>query len=124
MKFREFIKKEESSYFDSLYDQLGINPEDYKKEPQIASFFSLGSTTVNIGPYQILDYKKNENGEITHVLVKQINDPKIHNVKYRDDKKVKDNVDKKFLIPFADFQKLLLQSQNQPSEPQDSGGIV
>lgn len=124
MKFREFIKKEESSYFDSLYDQLGINPEDFKKEPQIASFFSLGSTTINIGPYQILDYKKNENGKITHVLIKQINDPRIHNIKYRNDRKVKDNVDKTFLIPISDLQNLLTQSQNQQPSQDDSGGII
>lgn len=124
LSFSNFLKNEEESYFSALSDQLGINLDDFKKDPKIASFFSFGSNTTNIGPYSILDFKKNEDGEITHVLVKQINDPKIKNIKYQDDKKIKKDTDEKFLISIDDFQKLIMQGQTQQPQDPMSGGIV
>lgn len=126
LSFSNFLKNEEESYFSALSDQLGINPEDFKKDPKFASFFSFGSNVTNIGSYSILDFKKNDDGKITHVLVKQINDPKVKNISYKDDKKIKTNSDEKFLIPIEDLQKLILQGQDQPqAQPDPSmGGIV
>lgn len=121
LSFSEFLKNEEESYFSAMADQLGINPEDYKTDPKVASFFSFGSNLVNIGPYSILDFKKNDNGQITHVLVKQINDPRIHNMKYKNDLRAKADSDETFLIPIEDLQKLMMQGQDQPQQPADAG---
>lgn len=123
LSFKNFLKEQES-YFSAMKDNLGINIDDYKVDPKVASFFSLGSKMVNIGPYKIMDFKKNDNGQITHVLVKQINDPKIVNIKYINDKKVNnDGGNETFLISIDDLQKLLLQGQDQPQQSSDMGGL-
>jgi hypothetical protein len=124
LSFSNFLKNEEEDYFSALRDQLGIHPDDFKKDPKVASFFSFGSNITNIGPYSILDFKKNDDGKITHVLVKQINDPKIKNINYVDDKKVKLISDEKFLISIDDLQKLIMQGQDQPQADPSMGGIV
>jgi hypothetical protein len=121
LSFRNFLKNEEESYFSAMADQLGINPEDYKKDAKVGSFYSFGSNVVNIGPYSILDFKKNDNGEITHALVKQINDPRIHNMKYKNDLRTKADSDETFLIPIDDLQKLMMQGQDQPQQAADAG---
>ena len=123
LSFINFLKNEEESYFSALSDQLGIHPDDFKKDPKVASFFLFGSNITNIGPYSILDFKKNEDGKITHVLVKQINDPKIKNITYRDDKKIKTGSDEKFLVSIEDLEKLIMQGQDQP-QADPMGGIV
>lgn len=123
LSFSNFLKNEEESYFSALSDQLGIHPDDFKKDPKVASF-SFGSNITNIGPYSILDFKKNEDGKITHVLVKQINDPKIKNMTYRDDKKIKTGSDEKFLVSIEDLEKLIMQGQDQPQADPMAGGIV
>lgn len=123
LSFKNFLNEEES-FFSAMRDNLGINIDDYKKDPKIASFFSLGSSMVNIGPYKILDFKKNDNGQITHVLVKQINDPKIHNMKYINDKKFNKDSDENFLISIDDLQKLMLQGQDQPQGQESIGGGI
>lgn len=52
----------------SLKDMLGIDDEDLKDEPQIASFFKISQGT-NLGSYKILEFKRNSEGKITHALV-------------------------------------------------------
>ena len=125
MRFIDFIKKEESSYYKALEDQLGIKPEDQKKDPKIASWISLNSTTKNIRPYIILDYKKNKDGEITHALVKKNNDPKINSISYKGDSRVSsDTKSQTYLIPIADLEnQIMLQGQNQAA-PNPMGGIA
>lgn len=124
MRFRDFIKKEESSYGSALQDQLGINPEDQKKDPKIASWISLGLTK-NIGPYTIVDYKRNQDGKITHALVKKNNDPNIRSISYRGDSKVIDTKNQTYLISIEDLEnQIMLQGQNQAAPQDPSGGIV
>jgi hypothetical protein len=124
MRFSEFIKKEEASYIDSLKNQLGIHPDDQKKDPKIASWISLGSMK-NIGPYIIIDYKKNSDGKITHALIKQNNDSNNISINYSTDNSVIKNndKDKTFLISIEDLEnQIMLQGQNQQANP--SGGIA
>ena len=116
LSFRNFLAKEEESFFSGM-SKIGINKDDYKKMPQYSSFFSFGKDPVNFGSYSILDYKKNEDGKITHVLVKQINDPTVSSFKFDknhpDGERNRDNKDQKFLVPIEDLEKLLTQGQNQ-----------
>lgn len=123
MRFKDFIKKEDASYIDALKDQLGINPEDQKKDPKIASWISMG-TTRNLGPYTIVDYKKNKDGKITHALVKKNNS--LGSIDYKDDTKVSSSKDMTYLISIEDLEnQIMLQGQNQATPPQDpTGGIA
>lgn len=118
LSFKNFLKNEEVGLLDTLSRQLGINLDDLKKDPKFASFYSFGSNVKNIGSYVILDYKKNKDGKITHVLIKQINDPKIKSVNYTSDNKIVNskNVNRKFLVPIQDLEKLMLQGQDKPSD--------
>jgi len=118
LSFSNFLKNEEAGLLDALKQQLGINLDDLKKDPKFASFYSFGPNIRNIGSYVILDYKKNKEGRITHVLVKQINDPKIKNVEYDSENKIVSgkNINKKFIVPIKDLEKLMLQGQDKPSE--------
>lgn len=128
LSFRNFLLQEEESFFTGM-SKIGINKDDYKKFPQYASFFSLGKTPVNFGSYSILDYKKNENGEITHVVVKQIKDPQFNNLKYdKDNRELKDEEEgsEVFVVPIGDLEELLTQGQQAaaPGGGGDMGGIV
>lgn len=119
MRFSEFIKKEES-YIDALKDQLGINPEDQKKDPKIASWIALGHTR-NLGPYTIIDYKKNKDGKITHALIKKDKYP--GSLNYKDDLKVSDK-SSTYLISIEDLEnEIMLQGQNKSAIPDPMGGI-
>ena len=119
--FKSFLKEEENSpYLTSIQDELGIDLRDLKKDPQVASFYSLGKTIQNIGSYIILEFKKNEKNQITHAVVLQINDPKIKNKKYKlkngEIIKSKENKNKKFLIKIEDLDKLLSQDFQPPKQ--------
>lgn len=118
LSFKNFLKNEEAGLLDTLSQQLGINLDDLKKDPKFASFYSFGPNVRNIGSYVILDYKKNRDGKITHVLVKQINDPKIKSIDYSPDNQIvkSKNINKKFLIPIQDLEKLMLQGQDKPAD--------
>lgn len=127
--FNEFIairEQSEESFFSSM-NRIGINKEDYKKFPQVASFFSLGKIPVNIGSFSILDYKKNNDGKITHVKIKKINDPKFKSLKFdKDDSGELDKSEKndEFLISIEDLENLLLQGQDQQSQEQSPDSII
>lgn len=114
--FKTFLKEEENKYpfISSLEDELGIPADELGTEPQVGSFFSFDKNINNLGTYQILRFKKNDKGEKTHALVKQINDKKIRNRQYQDqegklvrvDKPLEDKI---FLVPIKDLDKLMSQ---------------
>ena len=126
--FTEFLvvrEQNEESFFSSM-NRIGIDKEDYKKFPQVASFFSLGKVPVNIGSFSILDYKKNNDGKITHVKIKKINDPKFKSLKFdKDDSGELDKSEKndEFLISIEDLENLLLQGQDQ-QQPQEQPDTI
>lgn len=123
LKFSDFLKNEEETYFTGM-NKLGINKDDFKFFPQSPSFFGFGQFPINIGSFTILDFKKNQNGDITHVRVKQLRDPQFNSIKYdKDNKEILDNkVDSEiFLVPIEDLEKLLLQGQQQAAEPSPEG---
>lgn len=126
--FRSFLEEEEQkSYISSLQDELGIRPEDMESEPQIASFFSLGGKFIdNIGSYKIIKFQRNEDGKITHAVVKKINDSNILSRRYKEKKDKIFRVDspeenETFLVKIEDLDKLLSQDF-QP--PPSQGNIV
>jgi hypothetical protein len=127
LSFSNFLKNEEETYFTGM-SKMGINKDDYKYFPQSSSFFDFGQFPVNIGSFTILDFKKNENGEITHVKVKQIKDPQFNSLKYdKENRETKDDEygSEVFLVPIGDVEKLLLQGQNQPpADPSGGVGVV
>lgn len=131
--FRKFMEEEEekgSRYVSSLEDELGIDSRDLEKEPQIASFFSVGGITRNIGPYRILKFKRNIDGDITHAVVIPSNDPTIRNRQYKNKegewfKLDNEKETEKFLVPIEDLDKLLSQDFQPPPAPGgDMGGIT
>jgi len=115
--FRKFIeeKNQQYPYISSLQDELGINVKDLEKEPQIASFFAFGKGNIsNIGPYKIVEFKRNKDGKITHAVVSQNNDEAIQNRQYRDKegdiaRVNNDTESKKFIVAIEDLDKLLSQ---------------
>lgn len=122
--FRKFLEEQEnkSPYLSSLADELGLDPRDMEKEPQVASFFSMGGTTNNIGSYRIVKFKRNEDGEITHAVVKKINDPVVKKRTYKDKDGEFVRIDDEqgeetFLVPVEDLDKLL----SQDFQPQQGG---
>lgn len=124
ISFKQFLKEEET-FFTGM-GKIGIDKDDYKKFPQYASFFSFKDSPLNFSQYSILDYKKNEDGKITHAVVKLINDPHVHSLKfdknYPDGKENKENSDETFVVPIEDLEKLLTQGQ-QPQQSPEGGGM-
>ena len=118
LSFKQFLKEQES-FFTGM-SKIGIDKDDYKKFPQYASFFSFGNSPVNFGNYSILDYKKNEDGQITHVVVKLLNDPHTHSLKFDKNNpsgsENKDSNDEIFIIPIDELEKLLGQAQQPASD--------
>lgn len=127
-KFLEQQEEEEqnskSSYISALEDDLGINPEDIAKDPKYASFFSLGGRNgINMGTYKVIEFKRNQDGDITHAVVVKNDDKAIKNKTfYVADKEIiqipKDIGKKTFLIPIEDLEGLM----NQGSTPQQPAG--
>lgn len=126
--FKTFLEEEEkSSFIGSLEDELGITTDDLSKEPQIASFFSLGKVINNLGPYKILRFLKNEKGKVTHAVVLQINDKHIKNRQYKtvNDKIIKianQEQDKTYVVPIEDLNDLL--SQDFKPQGNSSGEVI
>jgi hypothetical protein len=122
--FKAFLE-EKTPYMSSTEDELGIDPRDWEKEPQIGSFFSFGKNINNIGTYKILKFKRNQDGQITHAIVKQNNDLQIKNRQYKDkDGNVirvdQETENKIFTIPIEDIDKLM----SQDFQPPPQQGIV
>lgn len=123
--FKKFIEEKEkevsSPHLDSLEDELGIDPRDLEMEPQIASFFSFDGQARNIGPYRIISFKKNNDGKITHAVVKRFDLPGIKNRSYKDEDGNMVRIDaqkgeQKFLVPIGDLDKLLSQDLQPPPQ--------
>lgn len=70
--------KEQDTLVSSLEDTLGINPEDLKNEPQLATFFKIASHGTNLGSYKILQFKRNEDGKITHAVLRPLSTDKVY----------------------------------------------
>lgn len=127
--FRKFVEEKEASspHIDAMYDELGIDPKDLEKEPQIASFFQMGKEVRNIGPYKIVSFKRNDDGRITHAVVKRFDDRGIQNRRYRDEdggmvRMNKDNDSERMVVPIEDLDKLMSQDFQPPEAP--PGGMM
>lgn len=126
--FKNFLEDEEkkSPYISSLEDEMGIDPRDMEKEPQVSSFYSLGGYTSNLGPFRIIKFNRNEEGKITHAVVERMVDKSIKNRTYRDSEgkltKTESPEEKTFIVPVEDLDKLMSQSFQPP--PQAPGGMV
>jgi hypothetical protein len=124
LSFSNFLKEEES-FFSSM-NKIGINSDDYKKFPQVASFFDLG-LPVNIGSFSILDYIKDKDGKIKYVKIKKINDPKFYSLRFDKNKEGElDKTDKNshFLVSIEDLESLLLQGQSGDQSGQENQGMM
>lgn len=123
-------KEDKVSYVSALEDELGINPEDFYKDPKYASFFSFGSNGVNLGIYKIIEFKRNSKGDVTHAVVEKNNDSAIKNKNYYSGEKDifqipsnKDN-NKIFTVPIEDLESLMMQgSQQQPDSGMGGMGL-
>lgn len=131
ISFLQFLEQEgeknKASYLDALGDELGIDPENFYKEPQYASFFTMGKNGVNLGSYSVESFKRNSKGEITHAIVVLNNDKAIKNKKYMTNKDSMVQVPEgsksnKFIIPIGELEKLMTQ-QIQPSQQQPTDAI-
>lgn len=126
--FKTFLEEEENKhpYLSSIEDELGINPADLEKEPQVASFFSFNKNIKNIGTYKVINFKRDSEGKITHATVKQINDKNINNRQYQNidgeiKRTEKDSKDKTFIVPIKDLDSLMSQDFTQT---QSQGAIA
>jgi hypothetical protein len=124
--FRKFLEEKESEasspYIDALQDELGIDSADLEKDPQLASFFSLGADTKNIGLYKILRIVRDEGGKPTHAVVRTMEDRSIKDRRYRDSegtlKRIEGDAEERTLVvPIEDLDKLLSQDFQPPPAP-------
>lgn len=122
--FKNFIEEEEKNkhpFVSSIEDELGIPAKELNTEPQVASFFSLGGVINNIGPYKVIKFLKNSKDQITHAVIKSINDKSIRNRSYenKDGKMVRIDVekeDKTHVVPIEDLDKLMSQDFTPPPQ--------
>lgn len=127
--FRKFVEDKEASspHINAMQDELGIDPRDLEKEPQVASFFAMGKEIRNIGPYRIMSLKRDDNGKITHAVVRRFDDRGIINRRYRDEegsmmRMKKDANSERMLVPIEDLDKLMSQDFQPPEAP--PGGMM
>lgn len=128
--FKTFLEEEENKhpYMSVLQDDLGINPKDLEDEPQIASFFSLGNTIQNIGPYKIVKFNRNSDGKITNAVVRRVEIKGLSCKRYLDRDGGLSQTDKDpsegetFVVDIKDLDSLL--SQNFQPAPAPAGGVV
>jgi hypothetical protein len=79
LSFKRFIEEEEQgNYFNGIELELGIRPEIYKKilksDPQIAAQLNFGNIGYKLAPFEILDIKTDEEGNIIGCLIKMRQD--------------------------------------------------
>ncbi len=127
--FLKFIEEKESQspHIDAIQDELGIDPRDLEKEPQVAAFFGMGKEIRNIGPYKVVSLKRDDEGRITHAVVKRFDDRAILNRRYRDEdggpvRMDKDYESDRMVVPIEDLDKLMSQDFQPPD--QAGGGIM
>jgi hypothetical protein len=121
-------EKDKTSYVSALEDELGINPEDFYKDPKYASFFSLGSNGVNLGIYKIIEFKRNSKGDVTHAVVAKNNDKAIKNKSYYSTEKdifqVPSNKENRtFIVPIEELESLMMQGNQQQTPDAGMGGM-
>lgn len=122
--FRKFVEDKEaaaSPYIDSLEDELGIDPRDLEKDPQMASFYSLGKDIKNVGIYRVVRIIRDGSGTPTHAVVRSMEDRTVRNRRYRDGeggiKRVDgDGEERNFVVPIGDLDKLMSQDFQPPPE--------
>lgn len=123
--FKNFIKEEEQKnphpFMSSIQDEIGISLKDLPKEVQIGSFYSVNGVISNIGPYKVVKSLKNDKGEITHAVIKIINDKSIKNRNYKnkDGKLVRvdaEKEDKTHIVPIGQLDKLMSQDFAPPPQ--------
>lgn len=119
MEEKEAKEKAQSPYLNSLEDELGIDTRDLDKDPQMASFFSMGGSTKNIGLYRVVKILRDENGDPTHAVVRTIEDGSVKNRRYKGDgegmKRVDGNEEEKtFVVPIEELDKLMSQDFQPP----------
>jgi len=127
--FGKFVEERESSspHIDAMQDELGIDPRDLEKEPQVAAFFGMGKEVRNIGPYKVVSLKRDDEGRITHAVVKRFDDRAIINRRYRDEdggpvRMDKDYESDRMVVPIEDLDKLMSQDFQPPD--QAGGGMM
>lgn len=131
--FRKFVEDKEGSedpqspYLKSLEDELGIDPRDLEKDPQVASFFSMDGDVKNLGLYRIVKLIRDDEGNPTHAVVKTMEDGSVKNRRYRDEDGTLKGVggdaeEKTLVVPIEDLDKLMSQDFQPP--PQAPGGMV
>lgn len=110
--FRKFMEEGSgaSPLMSSLEDMLGIDSEDLKKEPQLATFFKISQGT-NLGSYKILEFKRDSQGKITHAVVEPMTADKVYGEKDGSFRKIQKGPlnSKPQLVAIADLDKLLGQ---------------
>ena len=127
--FREFVEEKEASspHIDAMQDELGIDPRDLEKEPQVAAFFAMGKEVRNIGPYRIVSFKRDDDGRITHAVVRRYDDRGIQSRRYRDEeggmiRMDKDDDSERMVVPIGNLDKLMSQDFQPPDAP--PGGMM
>lgn len=127
--FRKFVEEKETSspHIDAMQDELGIDPRDLEKEPQVASFFQMGKEVRNIGPYRIVSLKRDDDGKITHAVVKRYDLRGANSRRYRDEegrmiRMDRDNDSERMVVPIEDLDKLMSQDFQPPEAP--PGGMM
>ena len=128
--FRKFLEEKEASspHIDAMQDELGIDPRDLEKEPQVAAFFSMGKEVRNIGPYRVVSFKRNDEGKITHAVVRRFDDRGIQSRRYRDEdggmvRMNKNDDSERMVVPIEELDKLMSQDF-QPPPGAESGGMM
>lgn len=127
--FRKFVEEKEASspHIDAMQDELGIDPRDLEKEPQVASFFAMGKEVRNIGPYRIISLKRDDDGKITHAVVRRYDEPSAKSRRYRDEDGVMVRINRnddseRMVVPIEDLDKLMSQDFKPPEAP--PGGMM
>ena len=125
--FAQFIKlkeEEKPNHIGSLEDELGINPEDFEKVPQMGANFKLGGVSFNASPYQIIGYNKDSTGKVVSARVKLINDVANRTRKQvRDGERIPDHdVNQVYVVPIEKLNDLISNGLNAAGGG-DMGGM-
>jgi hypothetical protein len=120
LTFKQYLELDTRTlgYLDAMKDELGVDPTDVAKIPQVASNFTMGGTAYNNGAYRIKGFRKDHSGRITHAEVELLNNlvpgqkQFVHqNGKYvRLNKNGSDN--RIFLVPIAKLNTLMTQGMD------------
>ena len=108
--FKKFMEEGEG-VLASYKDVLGISPDDMRKEPFLTTF-SLGT---NLGSYQVVDFKRDKHGKITHAVIKVLSRDKT----YKGEKELTDrpkNEGETKIVSIEDLNKMLGQDFEQQSQ--------